>query len=56
MSADEASRRIAQQASDEERAALATVVLVNDGDLAQYERRLAEFWDERVRPGGASQE
>ncbi len=53
MSADDARRRIARQASDQERAKLATVTITNDGDLEAFERELARFWDEHAASGGA---
>jgi len=54
MSAQEAARRIARQAGDDERASLATKVIVNEGDPAQFERSLAEFWEGHVDAGGAA--
>ena len=46
--------RIERQATDEDRAELADVVIVNDGDLEAFERELAEFWDANVATGGAT--
>jgi len=42
----DASRRIARQATDEERSALAQHVIVNDGSREQFLARLKEYWDE----------
>ena len=44
ISAQDARRRIALQASDDERAELAELIIVNDGDMEMFERQLAEFW------------
>ena len=54
MSAEDVLRRIERQATDEDRAELADVVIVNDGDLETFERELAEFWDANVATGGAT--
>jgi dephospho-CoA kinase len=43
---DDASRRIAMQASDEDRRKLATFVVVNDGDLAHLEAQVDAIWTE----------
>ena len=43
---DDAERRIAQQASDEERRAIATWVVDNSGDLAALEARIEPIWAE----------
>ena len=53
MSAEDATRRIGQQASDEDRAELADIIITNDADLEVFERALARFWDERAASGGA---
>lgn len=50
---DDAQRRIAHQASDEQRAAMADVVISNDGALEVFEQRLAEYWDTHVARSGA---
>jgi len=54
MTAEDARRRIARQADDDERTALATEVIVNDSDAAEFTRQLAEFWDGHVVSGGAA--
>ena len=46
---DDALRRIAQQASDEERRAVATHLLDNAGDLAVLERQVDAIWPELER-------
>ena len=46
---DDALRRIAQQASDEERREVATYVLDNGGDLAALERQVDAIWPDLVR-------
>lgn len=43
---DDAERRIAAQASDEERRALATHVVDNSGDLAALQHQVDELWDD----------
>jgi dephospho-CoA kinase len=50
MAADEARARMAAQASDAERRAVADVVLVNDGDLDALRARVDRVWRERVDP------
>ena len=50
LSAADARARMASQASDEERRAVADVVLRNDGDRAALAAEVARFWDEHVRP------
>ncbi|MGY1750443.1 dephospho-CoA kinase [Modestobacter sp. SYSU DS0511] len=47
---DDARARIASQATDEQRRAVADVVLVNDGDRAALADQVARFWAERVAP------
>jgi dephospho-CoA kinase len=42
--------RIAAQATDEQRRAVAHEVLVNDGDLAQLDQRVADLWTSRIEP------
>lgn len=46
----DARARIASQATDEQRAAVADVVLSNDGDEEELAGRVARFWSERVEP------
>jgi dephospho-CoA kinase len=43
----DAFRRIALQASDEERESLASTVIVNDGSREEYVRKLEDYWDSR---------
>ncbi|MBB3675539.1 dephospho-CoA kinase [Modestobacter versicolor] len=50
LPAEDARARIASQASDEERRAVADVVLRNDGDRAALAEQVARFWTERVEP------
>jgi dephospho-CoA kinase len=49
---EDAMRRIRVQASDAQRAELADVVVVNDGDLEHFYRELDAFWEEYVAIGG----
>ena len=50
LSAEDARARMASQATDEQRRAVADVVLRNDGDRAALAAAVDRFWDERVRP------
>jgi dephospho-CoA kinase len=50
MSAADARSRIAAQATDDERAAVADVVIVNDGSLADLHARVDELWRTRLDP------
>lgn len=50
LSESQARSRIAAQATDEQRRAIADEVIVNDGDLAQLEERVADLWDRRIGP------
>ncbi len=43
---DDAERRMAHQATDEERAAVATWLVDNNGDLAHLERQIDAIWPE----------
>lgn len=56
MSEPDARRRIAAQATDADRAALADAVINNEGDLKEFETALAGFWRDHVakRLGRAS--
>lgn len=47
---DDARARIAAQATDEQRAAVADVVLDNDGSEADLAAQVDRFWAERVEP------
>jgi dephospho-CoA kinase len=49
MADEEAKRRIASQASRDDRLAAADVVVGNDGTLADLDRRVDEVWAELVR-------
>jgi dephospho-CoA kinase len=58
MTEDEARKRMAAQASREERLAIADVVIVNDGPLDALEERVREVWEQlrerlRARQEGA---
>lgn len=48
MTAEEARSRMAAQATDEQRRAVADVVLVNDGDLDSLRAAVDRVWAERV--------
>ena len=50
LSDQDARARIASQATDEQRRAVADVVLRNDGDRDALATQVAQFWAERVRP------
>ena len=50
LSAEDARARIASQATDEQRRAVADVVLRNDGDRAELAAQVDRFWTERVQP------
>ena len=51
MTADDARARMATQASDEQRRAMADVVLDNSGTEAELAAQVDRFWTERVRHG-----
>jgi dephospho-CoA kinase len=48
IAADDAARRMAQQASDEERREVATWLIDNSGDLDALRARVAQLWPELV--------
>jgi dephospho-CoA kinase len=50
LSAEDARARMASQATDEQRRAVADVVLRNDGDRADLAAQVDRFWTERVAP------
>ena len=50
LSAEDARARMASQATDEQRRAVADVVLRNDGDRARLATQVDRFWAERVAP------
>jgi dephospho-CoA kinase len=50
MSQDEAYARIGAQATDEQRRAVADVVIVNDGSLAELEAQVDKVWTDRIAP------
>jgi dephospho-CoA kinase len=52
LAADDARARIASQASDEERAAVADVVLSNDAGQDELAAQVDRFWAEHVEPAG----
>jgi dephospho-CoA kinase len=53
LTAEDARARIASQASDEERAAVADVVIDNDAGRAELAAAVDRFWAERVVPARA---
>jgi len=53
LSSDDAARRIASQASDAERVAMADVVIENNGTPDEFTQRLADYWESRVVGSGA---
>jgi dephospho-CoA kinase len=53
MPAAEARSRMAVQATDDQRRAVADVVLTNDGDLATLEAAVADLWGRLVSERGA---
>ncbi|MDQ3733108.1 MAG: dephospho-CoA kinase [Actinomycetota bacterium] len=48
MTEDQVRARMASQASDEQRRAVADVVIVNDGSRAQLQRAVDQVWRERI--------
>ena len=50
LTAEDARSRIASQATDEQRRAVADVVLHNDGDRDALAAEVERFWVERVQP------
>jgi dephospho-CoA kinase len=50
LSEDDARARIASQATDEQRRAVADAVVRNDGDRAELAAQVDRFWAEHVRP------
>jgi len=56
MKAYEFDKRVESQASDEERAAISDVVIVNDGDPDQLLRTLEDLWEETLIPAARSKE
>ena len=50
LTADDARARMAAQATDEQRRAVADVVLDNSGTEAELAAQVERFWTERVRP------
>lgn len=53
MRPEDAERRVALQAGDAERRAIADYVIENDGDLESFRRALVEFWDSEIASRGA---
>jgi dephospho-CoA kinase len=53
MSADEAYARIAAQATDDQRRAVADVVIDNDGTLDELTAQVDALWDQRLAPSRA---
>lgn len=52
MEEDDARRRVAVQATDDDRACVADVVIRNSGDRDAFLGELERFWMERVEPSG----
>ena len=52
MSEEEVRARMAAQASDEERRAVADVVITNNGDLEDLASQVARLWREKLTPSG----
>ena len=50
MTPDQAHARLAAQATDEQRRAVADVVLVNDGTLADLAAKVHALWQDRLSP------
>ncbi len=50
MPRDEAVRRMASQATDEQRREVADVVIANNGDLASLAVKIDQLWSERISP------
>jgi dephospho-CoA kinase len=50
LAAEDARARMAAQAADEQRRAVADVVLDNSGTEAELAEQVDRFWTERVRP------
>lgn len=50
MSEEQARARMASQATDEQRRAVADVVIVNDGSHSELSATVAKLWRERIRP------
>lgn len=50
LSREDANARIAAQASEAQRLAIADMVAANDGDLTQLRRRLHALWEGRLQP------
>jgi dephospho-CoA kinase len=50
LTAEDARARIASQATDEQRAAVADVVISNDGDRDDLAAQVDRFWTDRVEP------
>jgi dephospho-CoA kinase len=50
----EIEKRIAAQASDQERASIANVIVVNDGSLDQLRSKVEELWFTQLQPKAGS--
>ncbi len=46
----EIDKRIAAQASDEERASISDFVIVNNGSIEELERAVSDLWEREIRP------
>src|SRR5437762_2955264 len=51
MTEEEAYARIRSQATDDERRAVADIVIVNDGSMEDLNARVDAVWAERLMPG-----
>jgi dephospho-CoA kinase len=56
MAESEARARIAAQASDEQRRAVAHVVIINDGSLVELRERVDQAWCGRIVPAAAARD
>lgn len=50
---EDAQRRIALQATDEQRKAIADYVIVNDGTREDFEQKLDDYWNKHLMAGGS---
>lgn len=51
MTEEQVRARMASQATDEQRRAVADVVIMNDGDHSELSAAVDDVWRERIRPG-----
>lgn len=50
MASEQVDQRVKAQASDEQRAAVSDVIIVNDGELADLRASVTTLWFERLKP------